>query len=224
MIAKPTPRRSQEERSRSTRTRILDAAMQCLQESGYAGTTVSRVIDLAGVSRGAYLHHYPSKSDLLRDAAERMMTEAYRKLAYATRDVVRRDDRLMAMLEATWKEVFADATQEVFLQLCAGARADDTLAEVFHPLAVRYVTTLQQAARHYFTTADGTDPGDLIILTQWLFRGMAMDMPLAQSPGYFDRFVALWGRILSDWLLSKHNVQGAPPLAEFTRKLDDDHD
>lgn len=224
MTSKATPRRSQEERSHSTRKRILDAAMHCLKEDGYAGTTVSRVIEQAGVSRGAYLHHYPNKSDLLRDTAERLMAEAYQKLSHATRESVHGDDRLVAMLEATWNEVFADATQEVFLQLCAGARADDTLAEVFHPLAIRYVTTLQQAARHYFTTEDGTDPGDLIILTQWLFRGMAMDMPLASKPEHFDRFVSLWGRVVGEWLIPKRDVDGPPPPPAFRRRLDDEND
>lgn len=58
-------RRSQAERSAETRTAVIEAAIQCLFEVGYAATTTSMVVERAGVSRGAMTHQFPSKVDLM---------------------------------------------------------------------------------------------------------------------------------------------------------------
>lgn len=62
------PRRTQQQRREETRQRLLDATIDCLVEHGFAGTTTQRVQERAGVSRGALLHHFASKADLLAAA------------------------------------------------------------------------------------------------------------------------------------------------------------
>jgi len=46
------------------RTRLLDAAMQAIREKGYAATTVDDICGAAGVTKGAFFHHFKSKEDL----------------------------------------------------------------------------------------------------------------------------------------------------------------
>jgi AcrR family transcriptional regulator len=58
-------RRTQAERSAATRSRILAATIGCLTEVGHAGTTTLEVQRRAEVSRGALLHHFPSRAKLL---------------------------------------------------------------------------------------------------------------------------------------------------------------
>src|SRR5436309_11852144 len=58
-------RRTQEERSATTRRRLIDAAVECLNESGYLEATLEVVAARAGVSRGAVQHHFGSRNDLL---------------------------------------------------------------------------------------------------------------------------------------------------------------
>ncbi|MEU0505842.1 helix-turn-helix domain-containing protein [Nocardia sp. NPDC005998] len=58
-------RRTQEQRSSEMRTRLLDATIDCLVEYGYGGTTTPRVAERAGVTRGAQVHHFGSKTDLV---------------------------------------------------------------------------------------------------------------------------------------------------------------
>ncbi|MEM9057824.1 MAG: helix-turn-helix domain-containing protein [Pseudomonadota bacterium] len=217
----PKPRRSQAERRRTTRRQIIGAAMRCLATHGYAGTTVSRLLEEAGVSRGAYLHHFPSKTDLLRAVAEHMMRQAYATLGQANRAAIDDEDRVSAMLRASWEAVFLNPTHDVFLQLSAGSQSDDTLADVFRPLTAAYVNTLRDAARHYFEGRRDADPGDLILLTQWLFRGMAMDKALAPNGEIFDRFIGLWATILRDWMGARDGADGPPPAASSSRARDD---
>jgi TetR/AcrR family transcriptional repressor of nem operon len=46
------------------RTRLLDAAMQVIREQGYSATTVDDICGAAGVTKGAFFHHFKSKEDL----------------------------------------------------------------------------------------------------------------------------------------------------------------
>ena len=50
-----------QDRSRATRQRLLEAAVACLAERGWAGSTVAVVAERAGVSRGAAQHHHPAR-------------------------------------------------------------------------------------------------------------------------------------------------------------------
>ena len=60
----------QDERSAETRRRLMDATVACLFERGYAGTTTTEIASRAGVSRGAQLHHFPRKDELVVSALE----------------------------------------------------------------------------------------------------------------------------------------------------------
>ncbi|MDH2392082.1 TetR/AcrR family transcriptional regulator [Streptomyces sp. HNM0663] len=59
-----------QDRSRATRQRLLEAAVACLAEHGWAGSTVLVVAERAGVSRGAAQHHFPTREDLFTAAVE----------------------------------------------------------------------------------------------------------------------------------------------------------
>jgi AcrR family transcriptional regulator len=64
------PKTPKQDRSRATRQRLLEAAVACLAEHGWAGSTVSVVAERAGVSRGAAQHHFPTREDLFTAAVE----------------------------------------------------------------------------------------------------------------------------------------------------------
>jgi AcrR family transcriptional regulator len=77
------PRRTQAERSAETRGRIISAAIDSLVEVGAAKTTTLEVQRRAGVSRGALLHHFPSRAELLVAAVDELFA-AQRQLFYAS--------------------------------------------------------------------------------------------------------------------------------------------
>ena len=62
--------RIQDERSAETRKRLLDATVDCLFDRGYAGTTTAEIASRAGFSKGAQLHHFPTKEKLVISALE----------------------------------------------------------------------------------------------------------------------------------------------------------
>jgi AcrR family transcriptional regulator len=70
-----TARSPKQDRSRATRRRLLEAAVACLAEHGWSGSTVTVVAERAGVSRGAAQHHFPTREDLFTAAIEHVADE-----------------------------------------------------------------------------------------------------------------------------------------------------
>lgn len=58
-------RRTQDQRSEATRTRLLRAAIEILVKRGYSGFRIAEVANTAGVSQGALIHHYGNKNSLI---------------------------------------------------------------------------------------------------------------------------------------------------------------
>lgn len=57
--------------TKTTRTKIMDAAQNLILDNGFGGTTIDSVIDIAGVSKGAFFHHFSSKAELGRTLVQR---------------------------------------------------------------------------------------------------------------------------------------------------------
>lgn len=69
-------RRTQAERSASTRALLISAAIASLNERGWAATTSVEVCARAGVTRGAFVHHFESLPDLLAAALRSIYDDA----------------------------------------------------------------------------------------------------------------------------------------------------
>jgi TetR/AcrR family transcriptional repressor of nem operon len=69
--AHPDPRRgTRSSRGEQARARLLDAAVTVIRARGLTGTSVDDLCARAGVSKGAFFHHFPSKEALAVAAAE----------------------------------------------------------------------------------------------------------------------------------------------------------
>lgn len=66
------PRRSQEERTRSTRSALTTAARELFASRGYAAVSTDEIVRAAGVTRGALYHHYADKQALFQDVFEQL--------------------------------------------------------------------------------------------------------------------------------------------------------
>ena len=67
------------EARRTARDKILDAAVAVIRQRGYAGTSVDDLCATAGVTKGAFFHHFKSKDELAVAAADywNTMTSAF---------------------------------------------------------------------------------------------------------------------------------------------------
>jgi AcrR family transcriptional regulator len=121
-------RRTQAERTAAMRARLLDATVECLVSYGYSGTTTHKVAEIAGVTRGAQVHHFPSKQDLVAAAIEHL---AEQRTQSAIRDLGRVEasaDPVSAMLDYLW-ESHQGPIFVATLELWVAARTDEILAE-----------------------------------------------------------------------------------------------
>ena len=126
MAAAAEPRRVQE-RSLATRAALLDAAIDSLVERGYAATTTIETARRAGVSRGAQLHHFPTKAELLATAVEHLFDRRLAEFREAFAAIDPRADRLDAALDLLWS-MFQGPAFVAWTELWVAARTDPELA------------------------------------------------------------------------------------------------
>lgn len=171
-------RRSREQRTSDSRTRILDAAVACLVESGYAGTTTLTIQARAGVSRGRLLHHFPSKETLLVAAAQYLATTRFAADGLSAADLPDAEDDPGGRLDRAIEVMWSTYQQPYFwasVELWTAARTDPALARALLPAERRLGAAIKQtvdaifeaytSSPHYATTRE-------TLLTS--MRGVAM--------------------------------------------------
>jgi TetR/AcrR family transcriptional repressor of nem operon len=99
-----------------TRERILDAAQALILDLGFAATTVEAVVGRAGTTKGAFFHHFTSKSELARALVER----------YAALDRAHLEEGL-----ARAEKLASDPLQQVLLLIAFYEEEFEAMAEPF---------------------------------------------------------------------------------------------
>src|SRR5580704_15359336 len=121
--------RTQRQRRDETRRALLDAVVESLIEVGFARTTTLEVQRRADVSRGALLHHFPSKAELLVAAVDHLAEMRARELRLLSGQLPHGRTRTDAVLELIW-QCFSGPFYQVSMELRAAARTDAELRPV----------------------------------------------------------------------------------------------
>ncbi|HEX4937558.1 MAG TPA: TetR/AcrR family transcriptional regulator [Candidatus Kapabacteria bacterium] len=209
-------RRTQLERSEAMRQRLIDATLSCLESEGYAGTTISKIVVRAEVSRGAPVHHFPTKAALIEATAEQLVRHVYVRLGEVLLALNDSEDRLRAVVVNAWQTVFGTREHAAMMELLLASRHDEELAVMMKRLWTSGYLLIQGAAEHYFEPVDsqGT-PLDMMILMQWLLRGMALDRHLVDDTRFYDHFLDLWCGLLATRIRPRQGVTTPPPRPGF---------
>lgn len=109
------------------RTRLLDATVECLISYGYSGTTTQRVAEMAGVTRGAQVHHFRSKEDLVVAAIEHLAQQRAQSAVRELGRVQASADPVTMVLDYIW-EAHQGPIFVATLELWVAARTDSVLA------------------------------------------------------------------------------------------------
>ncbi|EXG81195.1 TetR/AcrR family transcriptional regulator [Cryptosporangium arvum] len=81
----PPPRRSQQDRSQTTRTQLVTAGRTLFAERGYAHVSADEIVAAAGLTRGALYHHYGGKEELFAAVFENLEAEVTAEVVAALR-------------------------------------------------------------------------------------------------------------------------------------------
>jgi AcrR family transcriptional regulator len=183
-----------QERSRVTRLRLLDATVECLVDHGWSGATTTLIAERAGVSRGAQLHHYPTRAALVMDAVEhlahRRATELRAEAAsLASDDPEGRLDGVLALLAAA----FTGPLFVAALELWVAARTDPDLRAALLPLEARLGRDLHRLAVDLLGV-DESRPGvrESVQASLDLLRGLGVANLLADDSDRRAGLLAVW--------------------------------
>jgi len=150
-------RRTQAERSAETRRRVLDAAVDCLVDRGYARTTVEEVARRAGVSLGAERHHFPSKIALLTAACRHLLDGLAADYREPFAALPSGPGRASAALRIWWQS-FQDPRSYAALEMYFASRTDVALREAFTPIADAHNASFQRGTALLFPEAAASNP------------------------------------------------------------------
>jgi len=128
----------QQRKSAQTRVAILEAAIDCLAKHGYARTTTQLIAQVAEISRGAMLHHYATKQELIAAVIDYTF---YKRMEIFTGGVssLTEEQRThdITGVERYWESLLTDEFA-AYVELLVAARTDPELRSIFLPKARRY--------------------------------------------------------------------------------------
>ncbi|MDW4917471.1 TetR/AcrR family transcriptional regulator [Streptomyces californicus] len=183
-----------QDRSRATRQRLLEAAVACLAEHGWAGSTVAVVAERAGVSRGAAQHHFPTREDLFTGAVEYVAEE--RSAALRALPVQGRAEVVAALVDLYTGPLFRAA-----LHLWVAASNEPQLRPRVTELEARVGRETHRIAVELLG-ADESRPGARETVQGLLdmARGLGLANLLTDDTARRARVVAQWATLVEEGL------------------------
>lgn len=185
-------REPQQDRSRLTRERLLASTVDLLADHGWAAATVARVAEVAGVSRGAAQHHFPTREALITAALDQMFHDLTALAADDLDDLPAGPERIGVVVERA-VDIYVGRNFRAALQVWAAAASDQALREQILPLEAKFAR-----AAHTMTLAgldpEGTDPNAyrLAQATLDLARGLGLAGTLSDDSRRRAQVVRTW--------------------------------
>lgn len=181
----------QAERRRITRTKLLDATIESLIEKGYPGTTTVEVGERAGMSRGAQLHHFPSRADLLIAATEHLTRERGKEFEVEIKArIAEGGEPIDTMVDMLW-EMFSDPLYWAVIELMVAARTDADLREKLERFERGLGLSIQKGFQGLIGRTD-RDAKIAIEMTLYFMRGLAMERIFRQNDSHYKGLVNRW--------------------------------
>jgi len=169
----------QAEKSALTRQAILEAAVRCFVEYGYAQTTTAMIAEEASVSRGAMMHHFPSRSAVMNAVVGYLHVRRLNEYRALMTGIESPDENLTrktirTSVESAWKYVNLPSFV-AYQELLAAARTDKELAEavseVEQDFEREFLKTVRTVFPHWKQVKSLQAAHDLV---QFVMQGMGV--------------------------------------------------
>lgn len=223
MTGSPRRRKTQAERSAETRARLLSAAIDCLHTHGYAASTTILVAEKAGVSRGAMLHQFPTRVDMMLFVVRSVFDQEIALYGQALKDLRGPERRRVDTTLVVW-DVLSRPSGVAVLEIMIGARSDPVLAEKLSELQAKI-----EKDSFAFMAQFKEQFGELVSpaavrLVHWTIRGLSIANVLTTRPQEIRDSLDLLRRILDTYrrqerLAARDAESGAAQASSKVRKL-----
>ncbi|MEU6868492.1 TetR/AcrR family transcriptional regulator [Streptomyces sp. NPDC046876] len=186
-----------QDRSRATRQRLLEAAVACLAEYGWGGSTVAVVAERAGVSRGAAQHHFPTREDLFTAAVEYVAEER----SAALRGLFTDGPPVRSAVVSALVDLYTGTLFRAALHLWVAASNEPQLRPRVTELEARVGRETHRIAVELLG-ADESVPGvrETVQGLLDMARGLGLANVLTDDAARRARVVAQWSRLLDTTL------------------------
>ncbi|MCD2174854.1 TetR/AcrR family transcriptional regulator [Rhizobium sp. C4] len=197
--------RKQADRVRDMQDRLIAATVVCLDRYGYSGTSISAIQDAAGVSRGAILHHYPSRQDLIAATASRLLDAALRPTREGRPGRGDGAKSLEELLLFYWRQVMNVPEGRAFIEIVVACRTDEALESALADLFTTWDAKVAESARLRFAafTGDADDAALLWSIARTFLRGLIIHARFVEDPAHLENMVRRFGAMLSAQLSLK---------------------
>ncbi|MFD6273776.1 TetR/AcrR family transcriptional regulator [Nocardia asteroides] len=133
------PPNKHQEKSLRTRALLLDAAIESLAEAGYAGASIADITARAGVTRGAQLHQFHTRSELFAQTIGHLterQREAMQRRARALPGDTAAGAVLVELVTATFAGKLGRAAVELYVGIANDPPLRREMLRVQHELTV----------------------------------------------------------------------------------------
>jgi len=216
----PRPRRTQQERRETTRAALLEATIASLVELGYSGATTLDVERRAGVSRGARIHHFPTKALLLAGAVDYLyerLGDHYEQAFGRTGEDALDGERLSSGLMVLWS-VYSRPEYAAALELNMAARTDAELRERLQEVVERHRLLAVQAAAKYFPSLPRNTAEILIEVIHAALVGLRMGRNVMNDPVRDQAVLSTLQRTVVSHLPQAHSTPQTSDTPEGARR------
>jgi AcrR family transcriptional regulator len=190
--AKPSVRRTQEQRTADTRAALFAAAVSTIDRLGYAGANNASIADEAGVSRGAITHHFTTRAAFMAEVV-RWVFDRETVIFRERMDKEHVGSRVSDWPALLW-DVFSRPSGVAVLEILVASRSDPDLAALVMPMQEEVERTGAANFLHRIGAKD-TDM-TAIRLVVWAIRGMTMGRTFIARRDEMDESVALLSRLI----------------------------
>ncbi|MDW3181360.1 TetR/AcrR family transcriptional regulator [Roseobacter sp.] len=194
------PRRTQAERSAATKAKILDAAQSLITKRGLAHTSTQDIAEEANVSRGAMLHHFPSRNVLIRAAYADVLQREVTLVRDFARTLPPGRVKLKELTYYIW-ERYQSGVFHVSMDYISEARVNTEELNYVSVESQKFNDALNDVW-HIELAAFGCDPElrqAMMNEFMCLVRGMAFQSQWRKEPEYFHK-------MLRDWLSRAQDI------------------
>jgi len=191
---------SRDPRSEIMRDKLLSATLDVILSEGWTGTSTPKICKEAGVSRGAQTHHFPKKSELMMASLQRVATDHESAIADKVSQISSKDRSLKAVLRAIWESCQDDRFMQPSLEAMVASRTDQELCDHVAPRDKQAIRSMRSLACEVVDTSLNEEQiGDIIELSIYLFRGIAVERGMHDDDRFCDGLFDIWYNIIANF-------------------------